>query len=474
MRAHYTRGALGVAVLALLAWMQAAPVSAEPAAGDATIDEIIGILKDKGLIDEQEQERLLMKHASEAPSVEAGASILDGWDFYGDFRLRHELFTYRHDPNGNHTDNRYRFRYRARLGFEKILSDTLTFGMRFATGGTPSSSEDRSTNQTLGRQEDFDYDSIRIDRAYIAWELPELGGPGGLKTTFVGGKIPNPFVWKRGKDLMQFDGDIQPEGGALEFEYPIDERSKLFANVGFFIIDENSSGADPKLVATQLGGITEVGPVEMGLRGSMYWWRSLDGDYIFRSEEFGNLPTAYQGGKARIGDLTVFFAGDLHEDWPALVWGSYAKNFTADSGFCTVFDAGPTPDGDFDPINCDGPGFVPPAGSTVFGASSVGAEDDAWSAGIELGSSKKLFKIGFGYFHVEANAVMSIFTDSDLLDGVTNRKGWVIYGGRRLTSNTEFKIAYYDSTYIENDGALFISLDDSKRSRLQTDVVFKF
>jgi hypothetical protein len=465
MRRNYRIVALVAAVLLL-----ASPLSAEPS--DDTVGQIIGILKEKGLIDQEEEERLLMKHASRSEGSESAAmaKFLDGWDFYGDFRLRHELFTYRHDPYGNHNDNRYRFRYRARLGFEKVIADKLVFGMRFATGGTPSTSEDRSTNQTLGRQEDFDYDSMRIDRAYIDWEMPEWNG---LRTRFVGGKMANPFVWNKGKDLLQFDADIQPEGGALKFDYPIDERSRLFANMGFYIIDENSSGADPKLVAVQLGGETKLGAVDLGLRSSMYWWRSLDSDYIFRAQEFGNLPTAYQGGKARVGDVTAYLETDLSDDWPMLIYGTFSKNFTADSGYCTVFDA--ALDGDVDPINCDGPGFSGglPAGS-VLGESSTGAEDDAWGVGLELGSSKKIGKIGFGYFYVEANAVQALFTDSDILDGFTNRRGWVIYGGRKLTTNTEFKFAYYQGKYIERDGAFFLSGTNSKRSRLQTDVLFKF
>ena len=74
---------------------------------------------------------------------------------------------------------------------------------------------------------------------------------------------------------------------------------------------------------------------------------------------------------------------------------------------------------------------------------------------------------------------MSMFTDSNPLDGFTNRRGWVIYGGRKLGPNTEFKFAYYKANYIENDsqgvlGPLFFSTNNSKRSRLQTDIVFKF
>jgi hypothetical protein len=449
MRTKQMKKGLAVAVLAvgLTAVAPASTAVAGDALDGATVEQIIEILHDKGLIDGEQQERLLMKNAAEADhrsEIDVAAGVLDGWDLYGDFRLRHEVFTFRHDTNGNHEDNRYRWRYRVRLGFEKKLLDSVDFGMRFATGGTPSASEDRSTNQTLGRQEDFDYDSVRIDRAYVRWALPETHG---LQTTFIAGKIPNPFMWKNGKDALIWDGDIQPEGGALMFTYPIDERSELFANTGYFIVDENSNRADPKLWALQVGGTTEVGPLELGLRGSMYWWRSLDSDFVFRSEEFGNLPTAYTNGKSRIGDVTAFVRFEPHEDWPVGIFGRYARNFTADDGFCTLWvDAG----GDVQPINCD-PGFMPPGTASSVAAGTVDEEDMAWGIGAEVGSSKKWLKLGFGYFYIEANAIMSQFGDSDILDGFTNRQGWVIYGSRRIAKNTEFKFAYYTATYIDND-----------------------
>lgn len=455
MRNANGRAALWIGALALLVLMPAPRVEADRAESGETVEQIIEILREKGLIDEEEQERLLMKHAAEgAGTPPVGASILDGWEFYGDFRLRYELFSYRHDPYGQHRENRYGFRYRLRLGFEKELSDALSFGMRFTTGGTPSESVHRGANQTLGRQDDFDYDPFRINQAYIRWRLPETHG---LETTLVAGKIANPFIWKHGKDAVIWDHDVSPEGGALLFRYPIDERSNLFANVGYFIDDENETDSDPKLIAAQLGGTTELGAVELGLRGSMYWWSSLDSAFVVRSEQFGNLPTAYQGGKSRIGDLTAFIGTELSADWPVAVFGRYARNFTADSGFCTGRNVSP--------IEC--------AGAPFSGASSVGAEDDAWSLGLELGSSQ-IVKLGFSYFYIEANAVMSMFTDSDLLDGFTNRRGWVVYGGRQLTPNTEFKFAYYQSKYIERGGAFFRSTSFSPRSRLQTDIFFTF
>jgi len=458
---------LGAAMVCLLFGTAQA---GEPLEG-ATVEQIIGILHDKGLIDEEQQERLLIKNAAEqqkeAKTASVAAGLLDGWDLYGDFRLRHEFFDYQTDSLGNRRDNRYRLRYRLRMGFEKTLTDTLTFGMRVVTGGSPDSSENRSSNQTMGAQEDFDNDSLWIDRAYVKWQLPQLGE---LRSTLVGGKIANPFVWKYGKDLVVWDHDVQPEGGALRLQYPIDERTELFSNVGYFVVDERSSANDPKLWAGQLGATTEAGGFDLGMRGSFYGWRTLDDDFVDRAIGLGNMPNGYDRGQAHIGELSAFAGTDLSEDWPLLFIGTFAQNFSAEDDPCAAFDTagGTTPD----TVICAG--GVVPAGAAQVGLASSRDDDQAWGLALELGSSKRIVKLGFGYYHIEANSVVSLVADSDLFDGFTNRRGWVAYGARRLGSATEVKFALYNGDYIENDDAYVFSRAFSDRLRLQTDLVWKF
>ena len=152
-------------------------------------------------------------------------------------------------------------------------------------------------------------------------------------------------------------------------------------------------------------------------------------------------------------------------------FGRYIKNFTADDGYCTLFD---TASGNALPTDCTGPGATVPAGGVNVGEGLVDDDDTAWGVGVEAGSSTKWLKLGFGYFHIQTNAIMSMFGDSDLLDGFTNRQGWVAYGSRTVARNTELKLAYYTARHIESDAPLARSVFLSKRSRLQTDIIFKF
>ena len=68
-------------------------------------------------------------------------------------------------------------------------------------------------------------------------------------------------------------------------------------------------------------------------------------------------------------------------------------NFTADSGSCTLLDN--DVDGTADDVRCDGTGLPLMIGASTASAERVSDEDGAWTAGIELGSSTKIAKIGF-------------------------------------------------------------------------------
>ena len=455
-----------VRVLALgICFGLAGAASAANGLEGATVVELIEILQSKGLIDEQERDRLVLKHAAEREEDErlssVASALTNGWDWYGDFRLRYEAITYGTDENGDTQDNRYRFRYRARFGFNKSVSDRLKLGLRLST----SENEDsiRGANQSLGKDDDFDFDDIRFDRAFAQYDLPEWGG---LQTRLVGGKIANPLHWKAGLDRVIWDHDIAPEGGAILFNYPLDERTRLFSNVAYYVIEERSEDVDSKVIAAQLGGETELGGFDLGLRTTMYWWRGLEPDFQSRAIQNGNLPTAFNNEKARIGDVTFKAGTELTPNWPLLFYGTFARNFSADDGSCGLDIP---PPGTANTVICSGLAPV---------SFAVNEESDAYLLGAEIGSSKRYFKLGGAFYKIEANSVISMFTDSDLLDGFTNRQGWTVYGARKLGRLAEFKLALYGSDSIEDTGGAagpyFFANSLADRIRLQTDLQFEF
>ena len=444
----------------------AATTTASPAQAlnDDAVAEILEVLRNRGLLDQSEYERLASKHELQRGLAQADVAadkggILSGFDWSGDLRLRYEGARYEDNPDGNKPDSRNRFRYRLRFGFTKPINDWLSVGMRIASGdciggddpggcegGTP-----RSTNRSFGTGGDFDLDPLWIDRAYAAIRLPE--GPAGLENSLVVGKMGNPFRWSEMPDLVVWDADTSVEGFALKTGVSPSEGTRLFSRVGYLISDQNSSNADPHVTAVQFGGTTILSDaLSLGLRGSGYFWHSLgadDGAFKTRAESFGNLPGAFDDG-AEIAELVGFVKFATVPEWPAKLYGMYAKNFSAKSGLA--------------PVSSDPAAGLAPAGK----------DDTAWGAGVEFGSATKIVKLGVGYYEVEANSVIASMTDSNLFDGETNRKGWVFTGSRNLTNAVAVRAALYKSKWIDDSPAYFNSFDEADRYRFQTDLVINY
>lgn len=440
----------GIAVFSIVAAFGGVLLATPPVLGatseaDDAVTEILQVLRNRGLLDQSEYERLASKHEMQQGRAHADVAadkergLLSGFDWSGDLRLRYEGFR---PDDGSDRDL---FRYRLRFGFTKAINDWLTVGMRLASGdcvggggcegGTP-----RSPNRSLGSGEDFDLDPLWVDRAYASIRLPE--GPAGLENTLVAGKMSNPFHWKEMPDLVVWDGDIAVEGFVIKSGFSPSEGSEVFSRVGYLVSNETRDSHDPHVTAVQLGGTTSLSDVlSAGLRGSGYFWHSLDGDFREAAESWGNLPTAFDDG-AEIGELVGFVKVGTLPEWPVKLYGMYAKNFTAESG--------------------------------VVETVSTGAADVAWGGGIELGSSSRIVKLGVGYYEVEANSVIASMTDTDLFDGKTNRKGWVFTGSRKLTDDVAVKASLYKSRVIDDSEPYALSRSEADRYRFRTDFEIKY
>jgi hypothetical protein len=130
--------------------------------------------------------------------------------FSGDLRGRLEGFWYDADASGSRKQDRRRIRYRLRLNADATINDHSAVSILIASGGIDS----RSGNQTLGSPAHFGPNELNIRRAYLiimpfkSGSLPNRDG----HWEFHFGRIPMPFVWKNGKDIMLWDNDINPTG----------------------------------------------------------------------------------------------------------------------------------------------------------------------------------------------------------------------------------------------------------------------
>lgn len=417
-----------VFLLASLASAVPAPAEENPA-----VAEMLGIMRERGMIDETQHAELAAKNQAWEASH---PSLLSRLEWSGDFRGRYENFFYQEDDFGIDTQDRNRARYRFRLGARAKVNDIVTAGFRVASG----EGDHRSTNKSLGNDDDFGPDEIFIDQAYLELAVPKAYLTEGTTVKGIFGKQANPFLWKNGKDFMIWDQDITPEGVGFQIAGAPTEMLSLYGNAGYFIVDENGGERDPHVLGAQAGfGLAPTDCFELGFRGSYYDWRSLNDGFLDRAAAVGSLVT--DESDFRVVELASYGRITKWERWPILIYGHIAQNIDADS--------------------------------------VAGNEDLGWGAGIEVGDKKNLVMIGAGYYYLEANFSPAQFTDSDLFDGFTNREGFLVYLSREIFKNTELNVTFFSGEEIDDDADFDLSVVDpdvtsAERFRLQTDVVVKF
>jgi hypothetical protein len=440
--------------LALTFWSGGAQAGTDDG---AVVEEILQVLKDRGIVDEAEYQRLAAKNAKYEAEHNSWMPEID-WS--GDFRFRHESWWYEKDETGGERSDRYRIRYRFRIKGVVNINDYADVVFRLVSGGQ----DNRSNNQTLGSRVDFDTDQIRLNLAYARMRAPEswLPFPDG-KATLEMGKVPIPFIWntsgmKKGKDFMLWDADIAPEGVSLLLSAKPAERTHLFATTGYYIIDENSQRKDPHFWGLQAGVHQELSEdVVVGARASWYQFHSIDENFNWRgalgfdddgegvTSGAGNIRDGLNGDilgePFSVVETGAYLTYNGFEAWPITAYGTYARNLDAKS-------------------------------SKLY--PGAGAEDTAWGLGVEVGDSKKFAKLGMGYWHIEANAFPSMFIDSDFLDGRTNREGYTFYGSRQILPNTEIKLTLFVIDEIQDEAPFLASVRNAERMRLQSDIIFKF
>ena len=133
--------------------------------------------------------------------------------FKGDVRIRQETIKIDGEPNNGGRD-KDRQRIRARLGAYTEINPQVDTGIRIATGG---GDDARSTNQDQDNY--FDKKQIWLDLGYIDYH------PDQIKNLHViGGKMLQP--WVSMGDVI-WDSDINPEGLAVTYKYPLGDRKSV-------------------------------------------------------------------------------------------------------------------------------------------------------------------------------------------------------------------------------------------------------
>jgi hypothetical protein len=186
---------------------------------------LLDLLVRKKLITDQEAEEVRAELIKESTTTPAGkwklSSPITELELYGDARLRYDSRHGRTKDSGpvaapgagvagtDDWQERYRERYRLRIGLRGILADDWFFGVRLETSTSPRSTNVTFADDTAGNGPFAkNSDTVNVGQAY-------LGYKGFKDITLTGGRMPNPLVYTP----MTWDIDINPEGLAEQWKH---------------------------------------------------------------------------------------------------------------------------------------------------------------------------------------------------------------------------------------------------------------
>ncbi len=340
------------------------------------------------------------------------------------------------DAFQNTTEDRYRGRLRARLGLDAAITQELKAGFRLATGNTR---DPVSTNQTLGNTGNR-YQTV-LDQAYLRYQT---AGPTPTLSA-VAGRFPNPWF---STDLV-YDSDLGFEGAALTYRPGFLPRQAVFATVGAFPLQEVAlSGDDKWLFGGQLG-FDWAFPQRSRLRAGLayYDFHKMHGvrNAFGLSQSDFTAPDYLQKGN------TLF---DIRNDADpdtflfALASDYNLANVTAELDL-----------GHFDPVHVvltadyvRNVGFDQDA---VFERTGFDVDPrvDGYQLLAALGwlkvDTRGAWRVFGGWRHLERDAVLDAFTDSDFHLGGTDAEGWTLGWDYGLARNTWLTMRYLSADEID-------------------------
>jgi hypothetical protein len=394
-------------------------------------------------------------------------------------------------PLFNTTEDRNRFRLRARLGLDADLSDGFTAGMRLATG---SDSSPVSTNQTLGGSGgNFSKYSIWLDRAFLKYDLGLSESPfahyGMFRNTDMTvtiGRFDNPFwsptdlVWDSdlGFDGVAFQGKREVRPGLTTFAaggaFPIFNTALDFASVDPIKTESH----DKYLLGGQLGFNWQVRPALAFTFGASYFdYENVQGELSSPCDtELPNSacdtdhfrPSFAQKGNTYMPLRDIIIPSNVANpaSYPRPQYFGLASEFRpfvasarvdfgnfhpvhvvfdgefvwntafnkAEAGEFATNNRGPDPNGDG--------GYNDP----IVGAYEGG--NIGWMAKLTVGHQQFTefgnWNAHLGYKYLESDATLDAFADSDFGLGGTNLKGYFV-GGNFAFSKSVFATAKWMS-----------------------------
>jgi hypothetical protein len=390
-------------------------------------------------------------------------SWIDRIAFNGDIRLRYENDSFssnnapvaalnntvRNANISNSTEDRNRFRLRARLGADLEVNDWLKGGLRLTTGTL---SDPVSPNQT--EEVNKGKYTVGLDRAYLAASpLPWL--------SVQGGRFSNPFLYT---DLV-WDPDLAFDGVAATFTPKLNDTWSSFTTVGAYPIEETQSSEvnkakDKWLYALQTGIKWQAQNKTTAKLGIAYYdYQNVEGQSNPTGLDIynGTVPAFRQKGNSTFNINALKNA--------AAISTTTANQIGLASQFELVNLTGQIDLLTFDPVHVTLTGdYVKNIGfdaGEIFRRTGINykEENEGYQMRLDVGHNSfnggastdvkpNDWQVSLAYKRLEADAVLDAFTDSDFHLGGTDAKGWLIGGNYAIDKNAWVSARYFSADAI--------------------------
>jgi hypothetical protein len=372
----------------------------------------------------------------------------------GDLRLRYQkdiyqpsnfdLTTFQALTLNTGVDNtqfdRTRFLLRARPGMSIKVSDSVTAGIRLATGNNNSPV---STNQTLGSG--FNKNAIWLDRAFVRFHPYDW-------FEFSAGRMPNPWfstdlVWNENLNFEGFAASIKPR---------FSETLRGFVTAGAFPLQNSTPSpfSSPKnkwLYGAQVGAdweITENARGKLGL--ALYDYRNYEGlpnNPPFTTTFDASAPPSKQKGNT-LFDITNPVVAPAGGDIIALLAKFRPLNLTGSLDLAN-----------WSPVHLTFTGDVVKnigySQSEILARTGINWKPRTfgYNARVALGylriERRHDWQAFVGYRYLQRDAVVDAFTDSDFHLGGTDAKGFMVGGAYGIDRNTWLSLRWLSANQID-------------------------
>ena len=318
----------------------------------------------------------------------------------------------------NTSQDRQRLRVRARLGVTATADEYWSAGVRLTTGNT---TDPVSSNQTLGNFNNR-Y-TVAFDRAHIRYSHSDL-------LNVVAGRFGNPWY---GSDLV-WANDLSFDGVAVQWTPRLWGNNRGFLTAAAVPVQEvELSNRDKWLFGLQAGVDMPGNNIVRGKVGLAYYvYKNMAGQPNAAGSSLNDFtaPAFVQKGNTYYN-----ISSDPARPLLALAADYRIVNLTGTLSIETVLGKTLTLTTDF----ARNVGYDRAAVSARLGE-DVAAKTSAYLMRVAFGdaevSKRHDWQAFFGYKHVERDAVLDAFTDSDLRLGGTDAKGFVLGGSYGVGRNS--------------------------------------